>query len=85
MSATTYQRSLPLRDDEYEPIENVEIRPEDLSDEVKRGLAVGFWKSFQRFMQRPDADELLDAELERLQRENSPLLNQTHKTKSAIL
>jgi len=54
-----------------------------MPDYVKQDLAEAAWNAFQRFMRRPDARAILDAEKERLMQEGSTLLDPKPKKRGA--
>lgn len=59
---------------EYERTVGVKVW-ESIPIYAKRDIAEAAWNAFQEFMRRPDAQEILDAEKERLIREGSTLLD----------
>ena len=60
---------------EYYQIEDFVYDFNSLSEYAKQNIAAAAWKAFQEFMRRPDAQEILDAEKERLKLEGSTLLD----------
>ena len=63
-----------LHDDESGLADNVSLDFDSIPAFVKDDLAAAALDAFMRFLQRPDAQAILDAERELLRREDSTLL-----------
>ena len=62
-------------DDECVPIESVKLDWDSIPEFVRNDIAATALKGFLKFMERPDAREILEATKERLRRESSTLLD----------
>jgi len=61
----------PLVDENGDPVKlDYDLIPE----QAKKNLAEAAFHAYNRFMERPDAQAILDATEKRLREENSPLL-----------
>ena len=60
-----------LRDESGKP---VKLDYDKIPSRAKHNLAASAFEAYSRFMERPDAQSILDATEERLKKENSPLL-----------
>jgi len=56
-------------------VESIKLDFDSMPEFVKNDLAAAAWDAVQRFMERPDAQTILDAERERLRREGNTLLD----------
>ena len=66
---------------EYERTDKIPFDFASLPEFVKDDLSTSALEAFLRFMQRPDAEEILDAAGERLRQEGSTLLDPRPKKK----
>jgi len=66
---------------EQQDLENFALDFDSMPDYVKSDIAAAAWAAVQRFMLRPDAQAILDAERERLLLEGSTLLDPRYRKK----